>query len=184
MFESVLFPAPFSPRGACTSPTAASKSTRSLARTPGNCFVMPRILTAGTEGAPGPPAPLVDTSFRAAAANASALGAPDDALDEPVHRVQLLHRQALALRHPQLPLLVVERSRELVELAGDQLGPLLQDRPPRRRLHAPPERCDVREAVLDRPVVEGALPRPVHGRLHAPQVVRAPVVDRRRQPRL
>src|SRR5688572_4939302 len=38
MFESVLFPAPFSPSSACTSPTAASKSTPSLATTPGNRF--------------------------------------------------------------------------------------------------------------------------------------------------
>ena len=46
MFESVLLPAPFSPSSACTSPTAASKSTPSLATTPGNRFVIPRIATA------------------------------------------------------------------------------------------------------------------------------------------
>ena len=46
MFESVLFPAPFSPSSACTSPTAASKSTASFATTPGNRFVIPRIATA------------------------------------------------------------------------------------------------------------------------------------------
>ena len=40
---SVLLPAPFSPRSVCTSPARTSKSTRSLASTPGNRFVMPRI---------------------------------------------------------------------------------------------------------------------------------------------
>ena len=48
MFESVLFPAPFSPSSACTSPTAASKSTASFATTPGNRFVIPRMATAAT----------------------------------------------------------------------------------------------------------------------------------------
>ena len=47
MFERVLFPAPFSPSSACTSPTAASKSTASFASTPGKRLVIPRIATAG-----------------------------------------------------------------------------------------------------------------------------------------
>jgi hypothetical protein len=51
MFESVLLPAPFSPRRACTSPAAASKSTASFASTPGKRFVIPCIETAGE--APG-----------------------------------------------------------------------------------------------------------------------------------
>ncbi len=46
MFESVDLPAPFSPSSACTSPSAASKSTPSLATTPGNRFVIPRSATA------------------------------------------------------------------------------------------------------------------------------------------
>ena len=46
MCDSVVLPAPFSPSSACTSPAAASKSTRSFATTPGNRFVMPRIETA------------------------------------------------------------------------------------------------------------------------------------------
>ena len=46
MFESVLLPAPFSPSSACTSPSAASKSTPSFATTPGNRFVIPRRATA------------------------------------------------------------------------------------------------------------------------------------------
>src|SRR3712207_6720959 len=39
MLMSVDLPAPFSPRSACTSPRASSKSTRSFARTPGNRLV-------------------------------------------------------------------------------------------------------------------------------------------------
>ena len=68
MFESVVFPAPFSPRSACTSPTPASKVTSSFASTPGNCFVMPRMRTAGAREAPDEPAPL---SFEAVAGAAS-----------------------------------------------------------------------------------------------------------------
>src|SRR5918994_4366129 len=41
MFISVDLPAPFSPSRACTSPLCRSRSIRSFARTPGNCFVMP-----------------------------------------------------------------------------------------------------------------------------------------------
>ena len=51
MFESVLLPAPFSPSSACTSPTAASKSTPSFATTPGNRLVIPRMATAAPVGA-------------------------------------------------------------------------------------------------------------------------------------
>src|SRR5438477_454768 len=101
MFERVDLPAPFSPSRACTSPSAASKSTRSLARTPGNRFVMPVSETAAAiarglrRGAGAPPHVTL-----------LALRAPDDALDEPVHRVQLLDRHALALRHAELAALV------------------------------------------------------------------------------
>src|SRR5829696_9550438 len=41
MFISVDLPAPFSPRSACTSPRARSKSMWSFARMPGNSFVIP-----------------------------------------------------------------------------------------------------------------------------------------------
>src|SRR6266516_2870294 len=108
MFESVVLPAPFSPSSACTSPSAASKSTWSFASTPGKRFVIPRSATAGAEGEEGgeavtsPPVVL-------------ALGATDHAPDEPVHRVQVLDRQPLPLRDAELPLLVVQRPRELVE---------------------------------------------------------------------
>src|SRR5690242_12271635 len=43
MFISVDLPAPFSPSSACTSPLRRSKSTLSLATTPGNAFLIPRI---------------------------------------------------------------------------------------------------------------------------------------------
>src|SRR4029450_8442999 len=112
MFERVVFPAPFSPRRACTPPLAASKSVRSFATTPGKRFVMPRIRTAGTPEAPAEPAPLPsDCSRRGGPASSTllALRASDHAPDEPVDRVQLFDRQLLAFRHAELPLLVVQR---------------------------------------------------------------------------
>ena len=68
MFESVLLPAPFSPSSACTSPAAASKSTRSFATTPGKRFVIPRMRTAEAGGAPS--APLLSSTL------ASGVGSP------------------------------------------------------------------------------------------------------------
>src|ERR671933_2460518 len=127
MFESVLLPAPFSPSRACTSPAAASKSTWSLATTPGNRLVIPRIDTAGTGGAPS--APLLSSSVGTGVSpTGSAFGVTDHALDEPVHRVQVLHGQPLALRDAQLPLLVVKRPGKLVERALDQRRLLARDR--------------------------------------------------------
>src|SRR5215210_3158388 len=178
MFESVVFPAPFSPRRACTSPWAASKSTPSLATTAGNRFVMPRRATAagmaetdGGEACTSPPILL-------------ALGAADHALDEPVHRVEILDRHALPLGDAQLALLVVERAGELVERPVDQGLLLLRDRSLRLRADLRAVRCEPDHAVLDRAVVEVRLPRPVHGRACLAQVVGAPVVDRRGQPLL
>src|SRR5919201_4543410 len=128
MFERVLFPAPFSPKSACTSPAAASKSTRSLATTPGKRFVMPRITTAGGGGAPS--APLRSSSSKAGVRSPtrSALRAADHALHEPVHRVQIVDRETLPLRHAQRALLVVQRAGELVERAVLDLMHLLCDR--------------------------------------------------------
>src|SRR6476661_2568202 len=101
MFESVLFPAPFSPRSACTSPGAASKSIPSFASTPGKRFVIPCIATAGE--APGSPAPLAAVSMGGAccpkrlARRRNVGDGPDHALDEPLHRVQVgQHLQALS----------------------------------------------------------------------------------------
>src|SRR2546430_6374560 len=99
MFDSVVLPAPFSPRRAWTFPFAASKSTRSFATTAGNRFVIPRNATAAgmVEGLGGEASPPPPTE--------SALSAADHASDEPVHRVEVLDRQALAFRNTQLALL-------------------------------------------------------------------------------
>src|SRR6266498_2757347 len=106
MFDRVVLPAPFSPSRAWTSPAAASKETSSFATTPGKRFVILAMRTAGGGEAPGEPAPL---SFIASTGGASPIGlagwldlrhGPDDALDEPLHRVQVgEHLQVLALGH-------------------------------------------------------------------------------------
>src|SRR5262245_26614677 len=138
MFESVLFPAPFSPRRACTSPGAASKSIPSFASTPGKRFVIPRIETAGEE--PGSPAPLPSgTAFGACCPTGLARwldvgDGPDHAAHEPLHRVERgdtrlgFRVEALALRDLELAGLVVDRSAELVPLAGHDQGLLGGDR--------------------------------------------------------
>src|SRR5690242_2226570 len=126
MFESVLLPAPFSPSSACTSPSAASKSTPSFATTPGKLFRIPRMATAAPFGAAVASSSRSSCSrmrlARGGAARDGAgllpLRAADHALHEPVHRVEVLHRELLALRHHQLAGLVVERPRELVERAA------------------------------------------------------------------
>src|SRR5438067_2012410 len=122
MLESVLFPAPFSPSSACTSPAAASKSTWSFASTPGKCFVIPRMVTAAPRGA------AVTDAGVGCSSSALALRAADDSPDEPVHRVEVLDGQLLALGHAELAALVIERAGELVELAADQRGLLRCDR--------------------------------------------------------
>src|SRR3954468_13554252 len=182
MFESVVFPAPFSPSSACTSPAAASKSTPSLATTPGKRFVIPSSLTAGGV--------LAFSGIRRRTGRAGArpvrgqlaLGAADHAFDEPVHRVQVLHAQPLALLDAQLALLVVERAGELVELAADERLLLRCDLALRLRRDLWTVRREADQLVLDAPVVEVGVPGALHGRVDLLQVVRAPVVDRRRQP--
>src|ERR671934_2756562 len=171
MFESVLLPAPFSPSRACTSPAAASKSTRSFATTPGKRFVIPRICTAAPGGAAVLAALVCSSSIpvsgkRVKPAFRLALRAADHALHEPVHLVQVLHGQLLALGDAQLPLLVVQRPGELVELAGLDLLHLLRDRGLRPRAHLRAVRREPGEAVLDRAVVEARLPGAVHRRFH------------------
>src|SRR5438093_10909603 len=181
MFESVLLPAPFSPSSACTSPTAASKSTPSFASTPGNRFVIPRMTTAAPFGA----AVRVAASFTALLARR----ATDHALHEPVHSVEAvrsaredLHR--LALRNTQLPTLIVERAGEHVEAAVLHRLHLRGDLGLRRRTHVRPEWSELREAVREAAVVEAGLPRARHRFLDALRVVDAPVVERRGEPRL
>src|SRR5439155_8772888 len=178
MLDSVVLPAPFSPRRACTSPSAASKSTWSFATTAGNRFVIPRKATAagmvggsGGEAWTSPP-------------TESALGAADHAFDEPVHCVEILDRQALPFRDTQLALLVVERACELVERALDQSLLLLRDCSLRLGGDLRPVRSEADHAVLDAAVVEVRLPGPVEQGLGLPEVVGAPVVDRGGQPLL
>src|SRR5438132_7889976 len=110
MLDRVVLPAPFSPRRACTSPSAASKSTLSFASTAGKRFVIPRSATAGEGSGEAWTSPLT----------LLALGATDHAPDEPVHRVQVLDGHALPVGDAQLALLVVQRPRKLVERALDQ----------------------------------------------------------------
>src|SRR5712692_1699504 len=171
MFESVLLPAPFSPSSACTSPDAASKSTASFASTPGKRLVIPCMATAGE--APGSPAPLAAAAELGAccptglARRRNVGHGPDDALYEPLHRVQVLDPQALAFRNRDLAALVLHRPAELVE--GVVLDRLLLRRNLRlrRRAHRRPVWSEPREAVLDRAVVEARLPRPGDRRLDA-----------------
>src|SRR3954468_1583645 len=173
MLDSVVLPAPFSPRSACTSPAAASKSTSSLATTAGNRLVIPRSATAGGggEACASPP-------------ERSALGATDHAFDEPVHRVEVLDGHPLPLLDPELALLVVERTCELVELPAHDRSLLRGDLRFRRLRHLRAERRQSDHAVLDAAVGEAALPTAAHRGLDALQVVRPPVVDRSRQPLL
>src|SRR5947207_7639307 len=151
MLDRVVLPAPFSPSSAWTSPAAASKSTCSFATTAGNRFVIPRSATAGGGG-----------EAYASPPELSALGATDHASDEPVHRVEVLHREAMALLDAQLALLVVQRPPELVELAGEQRRLLRGDRLLRLRRHLPTVRRQAEEAILEAAVVEAGLPAAVH----------------------
>src|SRR3954447_13539637 len=176
MFESVVLPAPFSPSSACTSPAAASKSTPSLATTPGKRFVIPSSLTAGAVLA------FSCMSRRTGRARGArpvrgqlALGAADHAFDQPVHRVQVLHAQPLALLDAQLALLVVERAGELEELAAHERLLLRCDLALRLRRYLRAVRGEADQLVLDAPVVEVGVPGALHGRVDLLQVVRAPV---------
>src|SRR5215469_913142 len=104
MLESVDFPAPFSPSSACTSPWDASKSTSSFATTPGNRFVIPRSVTADgmvDAGRGTGPARQVEPL---------ALRASDDALHEPVNRIELFDGHRLTRGHKKLAVLVVDRA--------------------------------------------------------------------------
>src|SRR3954469_3031165 len=178
MFESVDLPAPFSPRSACTSPSAASKWTPSFATTPGNRLVMSRSSTAAgiEKGRTGPkPRPPVTRL---------ALRAPDDSLHEVAHRHQVAVRRLVARLDLDLALLVVDRAAELVPLAAlDQLL-LCCDQRLRLRGDAGAERCELREPVLQAAVVGAGLPGSVHRSLGPLEVVRAPVVDRGCEPLL
>src|SRR6266851_2163332 len=133
MFESVLLPAPFSPSNACTTPASASKSAPSFATTPGKRLTIPCIATATPCGVAVAyvlrcSSSIQERGMEPRLQRVLTLRAPDHALHEPVHRVELVHGQALACGHLQLAGLVVERALELVELARDQVGLFLRDR--------------------------------------------------------
>src|SRR6188508_1633101 len=125
MFESVVLPAPFSPRSACTSPSTASKLTSSFATTPGKRFDIPTMRTAGGREAPTEPAPLTSRALPGSPPTrlARRLGCrdlPDHPLREPLHRVQVRKDlERLTFRYDQLARLVVQRPGEDVELARD-----------------------------------------------------------------
>ena len=93
MFESVVLPAPFSPRSACTSPAAASKLTSSFATTPGNRFVIPAMRRRERRGAGRAGASLLRRCGgllpHRLARRRDRRDLPDDTLDEPLHRVEV-----------------------------------------------------------------------------------------------
>src|SRR5581483_2903796 len=178
MFDSDDLPAPFSPSSACTSPSAASNRTPSFATTPGNRFVMSRSSTAGGMEGGGRSRSSARPVVRLA------LRVPDDALHEVVHRVQVVERRPVPGLDPDLAALVADRPAELVPLAALDQRLLLRDQRLRLRRHELAERRQLGEAVLQTAVVVARLPRSVHRGLDAPQVVRAPVVDRAGQPLL
>src|SRR6185312_2276553 len=174
MFESVLLPAPFSPSRACTSPAWISRSTSALATTPGKRFVTPRSVTAGT-------AVTLRGSFTG---GRSALGGADDALDEPVHCQDVVQAQLLALGHAELARLVIDGALEFVERALLDRGHFRGDGCLGLGRDAGAEGRERDELVVEVAPVGAGLPRAVHRGLGLLEVVRAPVVDRGRQPRL
>src|SRR6476661_7025414 len=78
MFIRVLLPAPFSPSSAWTSPRRRSKSTSSLASTPGKRLTIPRASTASDDGSPGAaPGPASAAPAPAAAVEGSGASVMD-----------------------------------------------------------------------------------------------------------
>src|SRR5436309_4219638 len=127
MFISVDFPAPFSPSSAWTSPRLRSKSTWSLASTPGNRFVMPRSSRTGAASIGGDSMRLETTSGAEAP-----LGDPVSAvvlrdgrrdLDLPGDDLLLEHRHLGKDLRPQLAL---QLRADLAE--GDALVLQVEDR--------------------------------------------------------
>src|SRR5438309_9403741 len=142
--QSVVLPAPFSPRSAWTSPGMTSSVTRSLATTPGNRFVTPRAATAGVDPAVavgvGPRESGTDDSDGIASGPSVtarlALRAADHALDEPVQRELAQRRrirlvvvgQRLARRQSDRSVLLHERTLERIERPGLDLTLAPHDR--------------------------------------------------------
>src|SRR5512144_2620978 len=78
---NVDLPAPFSPISAWTSPARSSRSTSSLASTPGKRFVMPSSTTRGGEPLPPAPSPFV-TVRRSPALGARGVRHDDGSVDD------------------------------------------------------------------------------------------------------
>src|SRR5581483_7241449 len=119
MFISVDFPAPFSPRSACTSPGRRSKSTWSLASTPGNRFVIPSSERIGVSAIPGDPSARRSGGRPEGAAGAAPspwspvqplLDGRGDALDLPRLEQPVLrcNRALDRRRNPRAPLAVAD----------------------------------------------------------------------------
>ena len=138
MFISVLLPAPFSPSSAWTSPARRSKSTWSLATTPGNALTMPRASRAGaaTGAAVSRCAGVGVIGTRGRGPRATARG-PVDSMPSYVERRQLDRDAVGPPVHAGLALVAGGAGRELVEVG------LLELRAGRQELLA--------GVVLDRP---------------------------------
>src|SRR5579884_290856 len=166
MFISVVLPAPFSPRSACTSPGRASNETPWSATVSGKALRMswrytstgiaPRrpVLALGSPG--GRPRGQHRPGSRAVGSRG-----PDDllgrlplhALYQPVEGEDLLERHRVPGRHPHLPRLVTQG-------ACEDLQPAALDRPlllgylrPDGGRHCRVERPEPHDAVPEVPVV-------------------------------
>src|SRR5947208_3372718 len=174
IFESVDLPAPFSPSRAWTSPGRASKSTWSLASTPGKRLVIPRMATAGT-------CPAVTTSALMATGSA-AFRAADDPLHEPVDRVQIAHAQLRAGWDLDCAGLVLQRTLEFVEASALERLHLGVDLRLHRLRHGAPIGGEADHPVGDAAVVVVRLPAAIHRGFHPLGVVGSPVINGSGQP--
>src|SRR6266508_5199965 len=94
MFERVVFPAPFSPSSAWTSPFRSSRSTPSRAGAPSKLLLIPRART--TTPSEGASAGSRAGSPSVGIAAGTSLRDPAHALDRPVDLVGLLRGEGLA----------------------------------------------------------------------------------------
>src|SRR5437660_6763052 len=143
MLARVDLPAPFSPSRAWISPSLASKSTESLARTPGNRLVIERMATAGTD-------PAVASFITGDSARRDA---SDHSLDEPAHAQDVVQAELGAGGYLDRARLVLQRSGELVKAAADQSLLLGVDRALGGGVNRAAERREVDKTVLQAAVV-------------------------------
>src|SRR5439155_6692274 len=118
--QSVVFPAPFSPRRAWISPASRSRSTPSFAVVPKKDFVMPVSRTTTAESTPAGPMGASRIGLPPRSVNAALRSAlRDGALDArgvPVAAGRpLRNRDGGAGRHLDLALIVGDRPRQHVE---------------------------------------------------------------------